>query len=557
METGATILATAFDGYEVTHLFHVPSILCHTLRELEARPQISRVVAHSEKASAYMADGYARASGRPGVCFAQMVGAVNLASGLRDAHLAGSPVIALTGGPTAAGRHRNTYQDNEDFPIFRGLTKSSVRVDTVDRLPDSIRQAFRTATTGAPGPVHLELPGHLGEVLEVQETAERMEVEPQFARACPFRPAADPEMVAAAARLIARAAKPILVVGGGVRASRAQRDLVTFAEQLGLPVATSLTAKDSLPGLHPLNMGVPGLYSRPSANVLVREADLVVFVGSGTGSQVTHSWTVPERDVDVIQVDIDPEELGRNYPNKVSLNGDARTVIRQLVAASGELVQADRAAWLARVTECVRSWRKANAGVLTADVQPIRPERICGVLSEHLPDDALIVSDTGHSGMWTAAFLDLSSGQGFLRAAGSLGWGFPAAIGAQLGAPDRPVVLFTGDGGLYYHIAEIETAVRWNVPLVAVVNNNRALNQEIGLYTEIYGGELYGRHEELWRFQDIDLAGVAESLGARGIRVTKAADLPVALHQALESGRPTIIDVVTDDLALAPPASLE
>jgi acetolactate synthase-1/2/3 large subunit len=190
---------------------------------------------------------------------------------------------------------------------------------------------------------------------------------------------------------------------------------------------------------------------------------------------------------------------------------------------------------------------------MASDQAPIRPERLSAELTEHLPDDALLVSDTGHSGMWTGGMVDLRRpGQGYIRAAGSLGWGLPAALGAQVAQPGRPVVLFTGDGGLWYHIGELETAARCQIPAVIVVNDNRSLNQEINVYTAAYGGSLHGRHSELWHFRETDFARVAESMGVLGLTVRKARDFEGALHQALASGRPAVIDVVTEMEALAP-----
>jgi acetolactate synthase-1/2/3 large subunit len=193
---------------------------------------------------------------------------------------------------------------------------------------------------------------------------------------------------------------------------------------------------------------------------------------------------------------------------------------------------------------------------MTADEEPIRPERVCGVLTDMLPDDTVLVSDTGHAGMWTGGMVDLKDGQGYIRTAGSLGWGFPASLGAKLALPSRPVVLFTGDGGFYYHLGELETAVRWNIATTTIVNNNRSLNQEVEVYEPAYGGELHGLHHQLWQFGDVDFAAVAEAVGATGIRVSQAEDLPLALEQALSTPGPTVIDVVTDITAMAPLAFL-
>ena len=547
----AEYLARALDAYGVTAAFFVPTILSKTLYEMEARTGIRRILTHGEKAAVYMADGYARATGRPGVCMAQTVGAANLAAGLRDPFLGCSPVLALTGGPYRWSRGRNYYQEIEDFPLFKPVTKFSAQIPDAGRLPDLLAYAFAAATTGKPGPVHLEVAGHCGEDVENGETDAVLPAPAPLA-VPRLRTRPTPECVAAAVRLLRAASRPVIVAGGGVRASGAAPELRALAERLNAPVATSLNAKDVLPGDHPLNVGVPGLYSRASANQVLLEADLVLFVGSKTGNQVTLNWQVPPLSVKVIQLDIDPAEIGRHYPDTLAVLADAKLGLADLI--NGVIPDAgDHAHWARRAQDLVRAWRERWREPMASDQAPIRPERLCAELTAHLPDDALLVSDTGHSGMWTGGMVDLTRpGQGYIRAAGSLGWGLPAALGAQVAQPDRPVVLFTGDGGLWYHIGELETAARCQIPAVIVVNNNSSLNQEINVYSAAYGGALHGRHGELWQFRETDFARVAESMGVLGLTVRKASDFEGALDAALASGRPAVVNVVTEMEALAP-----
>lgn len=553
--TGAEMVAQLFEGYGVSHVFFVPTILNHALYQMEQQTGVKRIVTHAEKSAAYMADGYARASRRPGICMAQTVGAANLAAGLRDAFMACSPVIAITGGPYRHSRDRYQYQEVEDLPFFKPVTKASTRVDDVARIPQVIGQMFRSATTGRPGPVHVEFEGHQGEVLERQSADADMTVEQRFARLPPFRPAPEDDDVRRTARLLQNAARPVIVAGGGVRQSQAQAQLVNLAERLSIPVVTSLTGKDVIPSDHPLAAGVVGLYSRETANRVVAEADLVFFVGSRTGSQVTHSWRLPPAGTTVIQCDISADVAGVNYHNTASLVGDARRSLELLLAAVGEGTGPDRSAWVSRVRGLVGEWRSAYRPLLESDAVPLRPERLCKEVSDLLPPDAVLVSDTGHAGMWTGGMVDLRSpGHGYLRAAGSLGWAFPAALGAKCALPDRPVVAFTGDGGFWYHIAELETAVRWNIAVVIVVNNNSAFNQEIGLWTEAYGGHLHGRHSEMWRFRDVSFAAIARDIGADGIRIERPQDLRGGLEKAFTTERPAVVEVVTDVDAVAPMA---
>ncbi|MFH1920890.1 MAG: thiamine pyrophosphate-binding protein [Planctomycetota bacterium] len=554
--SGARFLAESLEAYGVTHVFFVPAILSHTLAEMESRTKIQRIATHGEKAAVYMADGYARASGRPGVSFAQCIGAANLAAALRDPLLACSPMVVFTGGPYRQTRHRHTYQQIDDFPLFGPLAKCSARVDHVSRLPDILRQAFRAATTGTPGPAHVEIEGHLGEMeQEVDELT--LAAEPQFGRVPPFRTPADPGAVAAAARLLGEAKRPVIVAGGGVRTSGAGPEVIALAERLAVPVATALNAKDVVPGNHPLNVGVPGWYCRKSASQVVLEADLVFFVGSHTGSQVTAKWRVPPLETAVIQLDVNPEELGRHYPNRVSLLGDAKVVLGQLIEAADASTATSRKAWTERAAALVRQWREEFAELMSSDAVPIRPERLCKDLTELMPDDTLLVAETGHSGMWTGGMIDLNKpGQGYIRAAGSLGWGLPAALGAKLAQPDRPVLLFSGDGGFWYHLAELETALRWNIGAVLLVNNNHSLNQVIDPCKEAYGGTLRGRHGEIWQFREVSFADVARAIGVEGIRVEKPGELAGALDKAFSCGKPCVVEVVTEMTAMAPLAYL-
>ncbi len=554
--SGAQFIADSLAAYGVSHVFFVPAIMNHTLAELDLRTDIKRILTHGEKSAVYMADGYARASGRPGVSFAQCVGAANLAAALRDPFLACSPMVVFTGGPYPTTRDRHTYQQIEDFPLFKPLTKFSARVDQISRLADVLRQAFRAATTGTPGPAHIELRGHMGELeLDVDELP--IIAEPRFGRVPALRPSADPQAVAQAARRLQQAERPVIVAGGGVRASGAGPELVELAERLAIPVATALNAKDVISGNHGLNVGVPGLYCRKSANQIVLEADLVFFVGSHTGSQVTFKWQVPPVGTPVIQLDINPQELGRHYPNEVSLLGDAKVVLRQLIEATDSSTAARRQGWVARAETLARRWREEFASLMNSDAVPIRPERICRELTRLMPADTLLVSETGHSGMWTGGMIDLDKpGQGYIRAAGSLGWGLPAALGAKLALPQRPVLLFSGDGGFWYHLSELETAVRWNINAVLLVNNNKALNQEIDIYTEAYGGRLRRKHAELWRFSDVSFAELARSMGAQGLRVRKPGELSGALDKAFSSKQPSVVEVVSELTALAPLAFL-
>jgi len=552
--SGAQVLADMLSGYGVSHVFMVPAVLRRSFAEMERRTSIARIHTHGEKAAAYMADGYARACGRPGVCMAQVVGALNLAAGLRDAWLAHSPVLAFTGGRDPKTKFRKVYQETDDVPAFEPVTKWNATVDAVERFPDMLRQAFRVATSGAPGPVHLQFRGNEGQIDQEEAEMEPL-VEPQFAKVPPFRPQPDPDDLKKILQLLEKAQKPVIVAGGGARWSGAGPELAALAEALAIPVVTSLNGKDCIPASHPLSAGVVGSYSRESANRVVAAADLVCFVGTSAGGMTTHVWSVPKIGAAAIQIDIEPEVIGRNYPLQAGVLGDAKVCLSMMLHAADRSSASRRTSWISQVKSICEQWRDKYRAALESEAVPIRPERICAELSRHLPGDAIVLSDTGHAGMWMGGMYDVRSPrQSFLRSAGHLGWAFPAGLGAKCAAPQRPVVTFTGDAGLWYHLGEIETAVRWNICAVTVVNNNASGNQSKRGFDRAYGGEQTAKARELWTYRMVDFARIAADIGAFGVRVERAADFPSALKKALDSGKPAIIDVVTDVEAIAPAA---
>ena len=332
-------------------------------------------------------------------------------------------------------------------------------------------------------------------------------------------------------------------------------DLVALAEALQIPVATSLNGKDVIPGNHPLAVGVVGTYSRESANRVVNGADLVCFIGSETGGMTTHFWAVPKIGTPAIQIDIDPEALGRNYPLLAGVNGDCKVTLARMLTAADRASAGTRKAWIEEAQKICKEWAAKYQPALISDAVPIRPERICAELTRHVPDNGIVVVDTGHGGMWMGGFYDLTNpAQSYMRSAGHLGWAFPAGLGAKCACPDRPVVTFTGDAGLWYHIAEIETAARWRINAVTVVNNNSSGNQSKRGFDRVYGGTQTEQAREMWTFSKVNFARIAEDMGAVGMRVEKPAELGPAIQQALKANRPVVIDVVTDIDALAPMA---
>jgi acetolactate synthase-1/2/3 large subunit len=286
------------------------------------------------------------------------------------------------------------------------------------------------------------------------------------------------------------------------------------------------------------------------ANKVVKNADLVIFIGTQAGDQTTFDWKVPAVDTRVIQIDIDPSELGKNYPNSIGLFGDAKIVTQQLAS---NIVSQTRPSWLttakAFVTETLNNYEVKQASNST----PIRPERLCAEISKALPDNAVLVADTGYSAVWSSTMIRMKSSQKYFRAAGSLGWSFPASLGIKCAAGDLPVICFSGDGAFYYHLNEMETAVRNNIPTVTIINNNNALVQCRPDLSLVYKDAL-DKIDVCYCYPNNDFADIAKSYGCWYKNVVTPEDVGPAIKEALASGKPAIINVVTDRTADVPNA---
>jgi acetolactate synthase-1/2/3 large subunit len=544
---GAEWLARSLRASGQSHLFFVDAVLRRTLLECE-RVGVQPILAHTEKAAAYMADAYGRITGRPGVVAAQSVGAANLAAGLQDAWLARSPVLAITGRKRTGHQHRNAYQEVPHAPLFAPVTKFAAQVDHAEDLPRLFRQAWAAAVAAPPRPAHLDWNGLTGEIVEAGETAEPPAALDAWT-APAHRPAPDPAAIRDAARALASAGKVAMVAGDAALLSGCGDALLALARLLAAPIATSLGARGIVPTRDPLHVGVAGNYAAPPANEIVCAADLVLFVGCDTGDQVTHSWRVPQPGTRVIQIDADPLEFHRSYPAEVTVQADPHAALTALLAELGGAAR--DTAYLSWAQSRMDAWRADIAPRLASDALAIDPARLAAEITRALPADGILVADTGYSGIWTGTLVDLVPTQTYLRAAGSLGWSFPAALGAKLAAPHRQVLCWSGDGALYYHLAELETARRRGIAVVLVVNNNDGFGQGWPNYLRQAGNRPVAA-EQVLRFGPTDFAAIARAFGIQGIRVERPQDIAPALRRALEAEETVVVDVATDIDCRAP-----
>src|SRR5262249_28200050 len=365
------------------------------------------------------------------------------------------------------------YQEIPHGPLFAAVTKFSSPVESTSELPRLLRHAWRAALAETSRPTHLDFNGVQGDVIELGQTHESPMLETE-ARAIPVhRPVADERDLERAVAILTGARRVAIVAGDGAAVSKAGPEVLALAEALTAPVATTLKARGLIPTTHRLSAGVASSYSAPPANRIVHSADLVLFIGCDTGDQVTLNWQIPPLTTPIVQIEADPLEIGRSYPNTTGLVGDPQATVACLRHVVGRPTRDH--GFAEEAAQIVAEWRASMVPLVEKGTAPTTVERLCAEVTRALPADGVLVVDTGYSGIWTSTMIELNgTGQTYLRAAGSLGWAFPASLGAKCAAGNRTVVCFTGDGGFYYHPAELEPARRCHHPARTIRNNKSA-----------------------------------------------------------------------------------
>ncbi|HZC99591.1 MAG TPA: thiamine pyrophosphate-binding protein [Actinomycetes bacterium] len=498
----------------------------------------------SEQAAVYMADGYARTSGKPGLVYGQYgPGVANVVGALPEPYWAMSPVISLTTSIRTTTRDRFEYQELDQLPMHASVTRWNKAVSRPERAPEMVRAAIRAATGPIPGPVHLEIPS---DMLRLDVEPGSVYADPLSGRVPSVRTAPPAGAVPRIVDALLEAERPVLLAGNGVLLSEAWEEVAAVAELLSVPVATSMGGKGAIREDSDLALGVIGRYSRKVANDIVREADLALVVGCRLGGLATDSSTLPSPSARILHVDIDAGVLGAVYREEFGVVADAKATLAAVVEElRGRGIQRDRTPWARRAAEQIREWwEEVRRQAARQPGPPIHPAAVIEALRAHLAPDDIVVADTGYMGAWTgAAFPVTVPGRSFLRANGSLGWAFPASLGAALAAPGRRAVSVTGDGGIAYHLMEIETARRHEIPAVSVVMNNQCLAFEYHEQKVNWGNRVIPQVND---YLDVDYAAVARAMGARGVRVSELAELDDALAEAHAASELTLLDVLVD-----------
>ena len=550
--TGAEAMVRLLAGHGVSHIFGLCGDTSLPFYDALYRLDhgMTHVLARDERSAAYMADGYARVTGRVGVCEGPSGGgATYILPGLVEANESSIPVLGINSDISVTARGRFALTELDQAGLFRPLTKWNAVIDRADQLPSLVRTAFREMTTGRPGAAHLGLPFDVQKAPVDEET---IWAQPDFGSfpALPSMP--DPAAVEAALDALSSARRPIVICGGGVVIAGGCEALRQLAEALDLPVATTISGQGSLAETHPNCVGVVGSNGGVSATrSVVEAADLVFFIGCRAGSVTTERWRWPEPGCRILHLDSDPAVIGANYQTEVALVGDARLALEALVDTLGRRTAAGKGiasefAGAARAAAARQAKAEAVAALARSDEWPIRPERLVAELQRAVPEDAVVVADPGTPCPYLSAYYELRRpGRQFItnRAHGALGYAMAAAMGACYGRPEAKIVAVMGDGSFGFTVGELETVVRKGLAITMVVVANAS-------YGWIKAGQRSGFGERYYSvdFSVTNHAAVAEAYGVKAWRVEDPGHLQSVLRQAVDHGGPTLVDVVCQPL---------
>lgn len=548
--TAASDIVAALEAHGVEYVFGVPGDTSLPLYDaLRESKSITHVMARDERGASYMAEVYARISGRPGVCEAPSgAGAFYLIPGVAEASASSIALVALTTDVPLAAKGKNVLTEMDQVSLFSSVTKWTTQLRNPNRAAELVQKAMRIATTGRAGPVHLSLPE---DVLAVPTDEARDPAAVRSLAGFPsYRVGAAPAEVSRVAELLAGSERPVIVAGGGTRISGAWAELTRVAEASGAMVATSITGKGSIDENHLASLGVVGGNgSRPFANDAVRSADLVVFVGCKTDSVTTMKWTMPDpTDTQIVQIDVDPAELGVNFPLTAGVAADAKTF---LGALAQELSGAPaRGPWV-DVVAAREEWLDGYRDQFAASSAPISPYRVIDSLIQQLPTDATMVVDAGTGTPLASAFINSPAGRHIIipRGYGGLGYALPGVVGASYARRSAQVVGLVGDGSFAMAAGDLETISRLELPVLLIQFNNATFGW-IKALQRFHSDERYFGVDFS---ADTDYVGVAKAFGVDGIRVEDPADLDAAIKEGLTEPRPFFIDVVTASEEVEPP----
>ncbi len=537
--TGSQILCRVLLEQGVDVLFGYPGgAIMPFYHALPEYPRLRHVLVRHEQAAAHAADGYARVTGRAGVCVATSgPGATNLVTGLATAHMDSTPVVAITGQVPRAMIGRDAFQETDIIGITQPITKHSVLVEDIEDLADAVRDALAVAVEGRPGPVLVDIPKDVQQA-KVEWRA-RGAAGPRGGRVNGHRaprPRAPAGPLAEAVRLIAEAERPLIMAGHGIILSGAYEELRTLAERTGMPVITTLLGISGFPESHPLHLGMPGMHGEVHVNRAIQQADLILGVGLRFDDRVTGNLAGFARGATVVHVELDPSEIGKNVATEIGLVGDAREILRALL---DEVAPRDCEQWHAEIAAFMRPRHESFRDDLS-------PGTILGAIDEAAGGRCTIVSDVGQHQMWVAKLFPYRRPNTHITSGGlgTMGFAVPAAMGAALARPDEPVWAISGDGGFQMNLQEIATMVQEGIPVKMAVFNNGYLGM-VRQWQQFFHGRRYSA-TPIW---SPDYVRLAEAYGIFGRRVERGAEVGAAVREAIAHPGPALVEFMIEQEA--------
>ncbi len=538
MMTGAKALMTALEKEEVKQVFGIPGGTNLPMYDEFARCNIRHILARHEQSAAHMADGFGRVSRKPGVCFATSgPGATNILTGIATAQADSSPMVAVTGQVPVAMIGKDAFQESDIIGMANPAVKYSFQPRNASEIPEVVRKGFYIAETGRPGPVLIDIPK------DVQQNEAEMTFPDEF-KIRGYHPWTDPDVVHVekAIDMLLSAEKPVILAGGGVIISSAFAELQAIAELLLLPVVTTFKGKGAFPENHPLSLGPIGMHGHAEANKIMTEADCVLAIGTRFSDRSVGTFESFEKRLKIIHMDVDSAEIGKNQTTNVAVVGDVSVSLRIMITmlTKKAIKKTEDTVWLKHVKETKEYWKenlKIHPGEMGA-------AKILRKLRELLPHKSIITTEVGQHQMWASLFFDVIQPGTFFSSTGlgTMGWGFPASIGAKVAKPDVPVVDIAGDGSFAMTENSLATAVLEDIPVIVFLINNFSLGMVAQWQRTFYNRRMIGVDQK----NCPDYVKLAESYGAQGIRAQSMDELDRAIKTALSSDVATVIDIPID-----------
>ncbi len=545
--SGGQAAVESLRAENVEHVFGlIGSATMEMFDALYDAKDINFIGVHDERTGTHMADGYARASGRAGVILAGQngPGATNLVTGLGQAAAAFSPVVSIAGALSSGHVYRDAFQEIDQQALFRPVTKKTWTATSADRVPEMFREAFRTAMTPRRGPVQLNLPRDV-----LSTTAEFPDFQTPQSYRSQTVPAAAVNAIRDAAALLSKATRPVIIAGGGIKNTGGHVEALDLAEALNTPIVTSPGHGDAIPFGHPLNAGQMGPRGNPVASRLVKEADVILALGTRIGFNSTfYSYDNINEKADIIQVELDPTAIGRHFPVAVGIWADAPTAAVQLREAITNMVaRAEVETWTDAFKTERRNYLAQRDADAKSDAHPIYPSGLFKELRDTLPKDVVVTMDAGTLCLQATDALNYWQPSSLFTPLdfGLVGFSFACGLGAKVARPERPVVSLMGDGGFGMTISELSTAVDHSINTVTVVMNNQCWGAEKAYQRDFFQGRYIGADVSSPPFDK-----AAELYGAAGFRVERITEVGEAIRAALECGKPAVVDVAVDPTAL-------